>query len=83
MGTPAQFQTRRQTVVAVQFDGTAECAEQINDWSDGVAIPFRSLIEVFTPDGSQMADSTDWICRDEGGFWVCPDETFQRKYEAV
>lgn len=85
MGKPAKFQTRQQHVEAVQFDGTNECAERIVNWSDefltdGGDFPMPRII-VETPEGRFVAVYGDWIIRDSGGFWVCDDETFQRKFE--
>lgn len=87
MGDPAKFQTRRQSIEAIQFDGTKECAQRIVRWSNGVVeddthpLPMVRMISVTTPDGRQNAIHFDWIIKDAGGFWVCADDIFRRKYE--
>jgi hypothetical protein len=88
MGTPAKFQTRQHTIEAVQFDGTKACAERLEIWSEGEIAAggyftpgVGFFVSVSTPDGVQVCDPDDWIVKDSGGFWVCPDDLFQRKYE--
>ncbi len=46
------------------------------------SVPWGYSLQVETPSGHvQIADTGDWIVKDSGGFWVCSDELFQRKYE--
>lgn len=82
MGTPAKFQTRRHMIEAVQFDGTPEDAERIKLWSpDTFKTGGYFFLVVTTPEGDRIPHRSNWIVKDSGGFWVCPDDIFQRKYE--
>lgn len=93
MGTPAKFQTRQQHVEAVQLTKPIAFAalsgtdsgpfdlQVFGQWNSRRGEVHCAYVIVDTQEGEKRANLGDWIVKDSGGFWICDDETFQRKFE--
>lgn len=83
-----RFRRKPTEIEAVQFDGTAESARALNDFSDGYVsmslIGDRVLVSVETPSGDVLVEPGDWIVEEGPDDYrpVKPD-VFAATYEPV
>lgn len=93
---PEQYQERPPSVTAIQFDGTAECATQINNWLSSYggivthdASRERAIIETppsgyLTPNKVLITEKTDWVVLHRGGFIdILKNDDFVFKYDVT
>lgn len=90
----AQFRKRPVVIEAMQFDGTHDCACQLDDWSQGKCQAGFALIDgktefshqllIHTLEGLMVANPGDWIISGiKGEFYPVKPEIFAATYEPV
>ena len=78
---PADYQKRPVVIQAMQWDGTPESANAIEEWSDGKVERDDVHLEVKTLEGVMRANPMDWIIRGvQGEFYPCRDDIFTQTY---
>lgn len=77
---------------AMQYDGTQECARQIQAWAHQglpaianaiISIDETNIIRVRTNNGTACAKAGGWIIKGPSDFYPCDPDTFAKRWEPV
>lgn len=87
--TPSFFRKKPITIQAMQFNGTPEGGQAINEWMTlhgavgmaGLENSGREL-KIETLEGTMTASAGDWVIRGvQGEFYPCKPDIFEQTYE--
>jgi len=92
-----KFRKKPIIIEAMQFDGTYECALEIQKWSQGKVTPgfeedrvrggmfvFAGYLEVPTLEGTMRTNFSDWVIQGVAGeFYPCKEVILQASYDAI
>ena len=84
-----QFRKKPVVIEAMQFDGSIQSADALEEWSKGatrcrLAPDFTVAVYVTTLEGVMAAAPGDWIIKGvKGEFYPCKPDIFAATYEAV
>jgi hypothetical protein len=89
-----RFRKKPVEVEAMQFDGSPESADIIQEWASQEPIEVRSstiiyqpeaqLLQIPTLEGNMTASPGDWVIRGvQREFYPCKPDIFEETYEGV
>ena len=86
----SRFRKKPVVIEAVQFDGSIQSADKIEEWTGGktqcrgIGWPVIPSLFISTLEGEMRADPGDWIIRGvKGEVYPCKPDIFEETYEAV
>lgn len=82
----AQYRKKPVVIEAVQWDGTYEKAQEINEWNENQQWPIMDdrRMKIPTREGLTIASVGDFVIKGvKGEFYACKPDIFEQTYEAV